>query len=373
MKPVVRRLMAFGLTLGLAFGAPGRAASAAGTPSSDGVRVTTVCFTAHNGDDPEPVTLTGTLFTHGQLTADTPLILAVHGFASDRRVWDGAMSGSRIAGSFARSLAGQGYAVLTYDRLGYGDSPYPRPAGAGYGITLDNQLAALHEVVQAVHDGSFGIGRPSCANPRPLGVGVHTVVVAGHSAAAWLVAAYAGTYHDVAGVVYLAAATLGVDQSVIDDVIAPWVVPQLQSGHDYVTFMPPGDSGVSPQCLHYLFYGSSPVATGFCRNSNLVPNPGGEWISAGDFPNLARARIASIGDIPVLLGFADHDRVFVGPAEAGADHADHVTPEIDYWQQNCGCQLATYTQPDAGHFMLLEPSLPQLTAEVVAWLHDNGI
>jgi hypothetical protein len=118
---------------------------------------------------------------------------------------------------------------------------------------------------------------------------------------------------------------------------------------------------------------SSPLADEFCRNANLVPNPGGEWISAVDFAALTRARIASIGAIPVLLGFADHDRVFVGPAEAGPGHADHVTPDVAYWHQSCGCRLSIYDQPNAGHFMLLEPSLPALAREVVTWLRDNRI
>ncbi len=55
----------------------------------DGVKTETICFSAHNDADPVVVPITGTLFHHGAYNPSSKVTVAVHGFGSDRSVWDG--------------------------------------------------------------------------------------------------------------------------------------------------------------------------------------------------------------------------------------------------------------------------------------------
>jgi pimeloyl-ACP methyl ester carboxylesterase len=364
-------MLAAALPVMTALASPAGAAASEGR-DRDAITTQTVCFTAHNGDDPTPVSLTGTLFTPRHVRPTTPVIVTVHGLASDRSVWDGWFFGP-AAGSFARELAGDGYAVVTYDRIGYGDSPYARGPGSGYAVTLDTQLGALHEVVGQVHVGSYTLaGGSGCPGGARAPFGSRTVVLAGHSAGSLLVESYAGTYHDVAGVVALTSSTFGPSAELVDEVIDPWVVPQLEAGNDYPTFMPPNPVGtVSRECLEFFFHLSGGDRSRFrfaCANRSLEPSPGGEFISAGPFTARTHALVSRVGRLPVLLVFADRDRIFPGPELAGPHRPDVVTPEIAYWRKTCGCALSTYTQRDSGHFLQLQASFRNTVDRIEDWL-----
>jgi pimeloyl-ACP methyl ester carboxylesterase len=136
--------------------------------------------------DPAPTTLTFALsdantmagYVYGT-SAERPTVIMVHGASDTHSVFDFAPGYS-----IARTLAKQGYGVLTVDRVGYGASSHPN------GDTLDyaSQAQHLHEVIVQVRGGALGV-IPS------------TIVVLAPSAGADIAIVEAATYHDVDGVV----------------------------------------------------------------------------------------------------------------------------------------------------------------------------
>jgi pimeloyl-ACP methyl ester carboxylesterase len=353
---------------------------------------TTVCFTVHNGTDPVPARLTGTLYLGGQaFDASTPVIIAVHGAGGDRSVWDVGMSPSLswatplVQHSLAPKLAQAGYAVISYDRLGYGQSPYL--TGTGYDITAENHLAMLREVVTQVKGGSYDLQTgDSCATTGSApAFGSNTIVLTGHSYGGFMVSSYAGLYHDVAAIIPMGSSTSGFSNELFNNLFGPWVGPQLQQ-HDYFKFFPPGSSGVSDSCLRFHFYvegADADVYNTVCDNDAIGVDPillipSGEIITLGQFAlGDTRERIKTIGDIPVLLAYADHDRHFKGPEEATAGDPDVQTAELQYYQENCGCDVSLFTQQNSGHMFFWHRTANQTSSYVVDyvinWLSSNGI
>ena len=348
----------------------------------------TVCFTVHNGTDPVASTVTGTLYRgRGRFNADTPVVIASHGAAGNRSVWDvsmmDALDGERLLEeiSFAPVLARAGYAVITYDRLGYGQSPYH---GSGYDLVADNHVGMLHEIVTQVRGGSYRLQSGDSCDPAGSApaFGSDTIVLAGHSFGGFMVSSYAGLYHDVAAIIPMGSATTGFANEFITNVFVPWIATQVALD-DYFVFFPPNPNGpVSEECLRFLFYtpGADPdVYNTICDNDRmgvdtLLPTPSGEIITLPQFALVdTRERIKSIGDIPVLLAYTDHERFFKGPAEASADDPDVQTPELQYYRDNCGCDVSLFRQRHAGHMFFWHPSAWQTSVAVVAWLRWHGI
>lgn len=87
--------------------------------------------------------------------------------------------------SYARYLAERGYASLTIDRIGTGDSSHP-PAAE---VTIQSNAEALHQVVQALRAGSMTRSAPKI------------VITVGRSLAGPIVAREAAEYGDVDGVI----------------------------------------------------------------------------------------------------------------------------------------------------------------------------
>lgn len=348
--------------------------SPASTATFNGVRTKRVCFTAHNGPDPIPVPVTGTLFHHGAYTPDTSVILAVHGLTSVRSFWDGGPLGPR-AGSMARDLARAGYVVITYDRIGYGESPYHRPEGSGYAVTLDNALGALREIVTQIKAGTYTETKGTCAAGAgtPARFGSRDIVLAGHSAGGYLVASYAGLYRDVRGIIPIGASTQGPSNEFGGTVFVPWILPQT-AADDYAMFFPPHESGVSPECVRFFFNVPGERSDVVCANENRVPTPSGEFASIVPFTHETALRIRQIGpQTPALIIFSDHDRIFKGPEEADSNDPDHQTPEIEYWRQNCGCPVSSFTQTDSGHAFMFEENVSQTSRAIAAWMRSIGL
>lgn len=354
-----------------------------------GVSRTTVCFTVHNGTDPVASTVTGTLYRRGAtFDSTTPAVVLAHGLAGDRSVWDISMAAplaqsTNLASiSFAPSLARAGYAVITYDRLGYGQSPYH---GLGKEITADTQTGMLHEIVTQVHDGTYRVlsRGTNCAEAgRAPSFGSDTVVIGGHSFGGFMVSSYAGLYHDVAAVIPMGSSTRGTSNEAINDLVIPWLLPQAIA-NDYVRFFPPNPNGpTSPECLRFFFYtdGADPeVYNTICDNDHIGVDtvrliPSGEILSQPKFAEVdTPERIRSIGDIPVLLAYADHERFFKGPEEATADDPDVQTPELAYYQENCGCDVSMFDQEQSGHMFLWHRSAAETAGFVIGWLKSHGI
>jgi pimeloyl-ACP methyl ester carboxylesterase len=343
------------------------------------VFVETVCFSAHNPGDPAAIPITGTRYYRDQAAArgHARAILLLHGAAGDRFVWDGGVAGPEAAPSVARQLARAGYLVITVDRAGYGASPYVRGPGAGFTLTPDGYVEIAHELVTQIKAGGYTTTDGSCPSGEPVTAGSESVILLGHSAAGAETMLYAGRHHDIDTAIPLAWSSTGVASTVLRAFFG-WILPQIVGGNDYPTFVPPGPGEISEECLLAFFYGPGAdpaVANTECANENLRTTPAGEFLTGPALDEEIRTAIPNVGPTPVLLVFAQFDALFTGPDYRGPDGTDPdlVTPEIEYWKQNCGCDVSAYTQRDSGHAMMLHRSAPEMTQAVVDWLKSRGL
>lgn len=90
----------------------------------------------------------------------------------------------------AREMARRGYTSVTVDRLGYGASDKP----LGTGSCIGSQADVAHQIVQALHSGSYAAGAGKARKYR-------RVVLVGHSAAGQISIVEAYTYRDVQALV----------------------------------------------------------------------------------------------------------------------------------------------------------------------------
>ncbi|NVB85020.1 MAG: alpha/beta fold hydrolase, partial [Kofleriaceae bacterium] len=204
-----------------------------------GVKTETICFTAHNPGDPGAISLTGTRFSKRSFNAMQPddrVILLLHGAVETREIFDGGKAGVGEAGSFARLLAKQGYVVVTVDRAGYGDSPYLRGPGAGFGLNFNSYVEMTHEIITQLHAGTYTTKTgESCGTGPQVGVASESVILGGHSIGGGEVMLYGSRYHDIDGLISFGWNNIGA-ASIPTGFFVNWIVPQIQQGKDYVTF-----------------------------------------------------------------------------------------------------------------------------------------
>jgi pimeloyl-ACP methyl ester carboxylesterase len=329
----------------------------AGLPAladSVSVRTDEVCFSVHNEGDPLPSQVYGVRF--GEPRPDTPVIILVHGHSITHAFWDVSPDYS-----VARNLARAGYLVIAYDRLGYGRSPYLRPRGAGFSLTLSSQRAMLHEIVRQVKAGTYTFPiHGSCGGGPMAGLASPRVIVMGHSTGGAIVSGYPGTYHDVAAAVPVGWNNQGFPPEAAA-YITTTLAPEYAKGNDYATGFPTEDG-----CRKTLLYLPEVVPgflPSFCRR--LVAAPAGELMGAARTYAENLAAITRVGSgIPVLLAFEDRDFFF--PMDKNAE-------EFEYWRAHCGCDVEWWTQQDTGHALIAHKSMPTLTSKVVAWLASKGL
>jgi pimeloyl-ACP methyl ester carboxylesterase len=323
------------------------------------VKVDTVCFRVHNGADRQASTLFGRRYRVGRTTARTPAIVLVHGVASSTANWDFLR---RL--SVARSLARRGYVVISYDRLGFARSPY-HGAGGGKSITSLNQQAMLHQVVRAVHRGTYALGRGStCARTRAARPQrSRRVVIVGHSAGGGIVEGYPGTYHDVAAMVQADWSSFPPLSGAPAPSVPPEVGQQLTAGKDYIAFF-----ANRQECESFNQYAPGAVARAVrvaCNPRAFVATPAGEFLG---FPQLTAHNLAAIkatGRIPVLLTWGDHDYIFP---------PDSAAAEYKYWVDNCpGCDVTATFLPRTGHLFMVHRSLTDWVRDVTGWLRSRGV
>jgi pimeloyl-ACP methyl ester carboxylesterase len=341
--------------------------------------VDTVCFSVLNPGDPVAIPITGTRYYRDQAAGQghARAILLLHGSGEDRFSWDGGAAGPEAAPSVARQLARAGYLVIAVDRAGYGESPYERGPGAGFTLTPESYVEMAHEIVTEVKAGSYTTTDGGCPSGEPVESGSESVIMMGHSIGGAETMLYAGSYHDIDAAISLAWTNTGASSTLLRLFFAS-VLPQVLQGKDYITLFPPGSGGVSEDCLLVNFFGPGAdpaVADSQCANENLLASPAAEFLAGPALQQHIRDVIPNVGPTPVLLAFAQFDPFFPGPDYRGPDGTDPdlVTPEIDYWKQNCGCDVSAYFQPDSAHGMLWHRSTPEMTQAVIDWLESRGL
>lgn len=323
------------------------------------VRTDGVCFTVRNEGDPMASPVYGVRYSRSEPGPHTPALILVHGNSVTHGFWD-----LRPDFSVARRFAEAGYLVFAYDRLGYGQSPYRRPRGAGYTLTLSAQRAMLHQIVGQVKAGSYRLApEAGCATARgpAAEVSAARVVIIGHSAGGAIVSGYPGTYRDVAAAVPTGWNNRGLPPEAVA-YIAATLVPEYAKGSDYASLFPT-EEGCRSTLVHEPGVAAS-LLPEFCRNG-FVPAPAGEvaGISKTVAENLASITRVGPG-LPVLLAYEDRDFFFP---------QDRNAAETRYWMQHCGCEVESWTQPDSGHALVAHRSMRDFTTEVVRWLRAKGL
>jgi len=335
---------------------------------ADGTQTKTVCFSVKNGTDVNSSSVTGTLFHRGRYTAASKVILLNHGTASNRSQWDGGAAGD-ASPQTARLLASAGYVVITYDRLGFGESVY---AGDPRTLTQFNSVLMMHQVITQIRTGTFTRTRVSeddrpaaaCPTGTQARFGMATVIIGGHSSGGVQVMNYATRYHDIAAVIVFNSA--GPPNSpVLPDLNARVVNPQVAAGLGYVYLFGPGPSGISDDCLRLAFYqpgADAEVYNTNCANQNRVLTPVGDITSAIRPATLTRIGQRLMGSTPLLLLISDHDAL---PTAASQN------AQIAFFQQNA--DATTLIQPNAGHSSMFHRSAPQGVDGIVNWLASKGL
>jgi pimeloyl-ACP methyl ester carboxylesterase len=335
------------------------------------VKTKHVGFVVHNGDDTEGSAIGGTLFYTGSYGPDSKLIVLVHGTGTERWFFDFSEHWKLpAAGSYARELALLGYVVLTYDRLGFGESKY---RGSGKKIMLGNHIAMLHEIVTQLREGTFTEG--------PLGGGTRAasgfkkIIVNGESAGALIATGHAGQHpQDLDALIQSCWSHQGLSK-LVQKQIGTWVIPQAMQ-FDYIDFVIPGEDGpISKNCLEFIFHlpgADAEVANAVCANKNLVKSPTGEAL---DIENTIKGnmmgRIKNI-KAPVMLHFTDSDISMPGPSLAKPDDPDMITPEIGFWKA-MGHDPFVYVQKNSGHVGVLHKTMPDLVKAVAGWLKSKQL
>src|SRR5216683_1722704 len=149
--------------------------------------------------------VTGTLFHRGRYNSASKVILLNHGTASNRGFWDGGAAGD-ASPQITRLLARAGYVVITYDRLGFGQSVY---AGDPRTLTQFNSVLMMHQGITQVRTGTFTRPRApeddqpaaACPTGTQARFGMPTVILGGHSSGGVQALNYATRYHDIAAVI----------------------------------------------------------------------------------------------------------------------------------------------------------------------------
>jgi pimeloyl-ACP methyl ester carboxylesterase len=176
-------IVALAAALGTVTGSvpPTGASVAEESVDSAAIRTDDVCFTVHNEGDPLPSRVYGVRYYRTEPGPRTPVIILVHGNSVTHSFWDVRPD---LDFSVTRRLAEAGYLVVAYDRLGYGNSPYRRPHGAGYTLSISSQRSMLHEIVGQVKAGNYSYattGGCSGGTGRVVGLSSPGVVIIGHS------------------------------------------------------------------------------------------------------------------------------------------------------------------------------------------------
>jgi pimeloyl-ACP methyl ester carboxylesterase len=247
----------------------------------------------------------------------------------------------------ARKLALAGHAVVTLDRPYYRGSK-PRDDN-GNATCIGSQADMTHQIVAALHDGSYNVfGTRRIAFDR--------VAVVGHSIGGLIAEITAASFDgvDALGVVsYADQAQSPLALAQVGQEIATCLLGGVKDHPGYAPFGVTQDDFRSAS----LNAPTNPrVAKRVVRRRTR--DPCGDVASVASGIVVAQAAVAKI-TVPVLLLAGESDALF-GPAAVALQRAK--TP------------LANVTEreiPDTGHALTLGYSAPDVVKALSDWLHDN--
>jgi pimeloyl-ACP methyl ester carboxylesterase len=298
------------------------------------------------------------LFMAGQLCipADAPdpgtVMVLVPGATYNSTYWNFQYDPSVY--NFRLAMNNAGYATMTVDRLGTGQSSKPLSTT----VTSEDQALAVHEVIAALRAGQVG-GRP-----------FSTVILGGHSLGSAIVIWEAATYHDVDGVLLT-----GVSHSLNVVNVATLL------GTLYPAPLDPETAGSG---LDVGYLTTEPGTRDQDFDAPDTPDPGvvamdeatKDVLSATEAPDAIGAFLLPVSisiNVPVLLVDGQGDRIFCGGLLLGGDNcstaATLAAAEAPYFSP--AAHLQTYVLPGAGHDVNLAPNTQDYQRVVISWLSST--
>jgi len=334
----ILRVAAFSAMLAALF-LPSGSQAAAG-----GLRCQEVTFAVNlSPSDATVYNVFGELCSRGSIHHKT-IQIALHGATYSHLYWDFPFQPETY--SYARRATAAGYAVLSLDRIGIGQSDHP-PADA---VTIEANGYVVHQIVQALRGGDLVV--PSFGRVR-----AERVALVGHSLGSVISMQEAGTYGDVDGVVLT-----GVSHNVtpvLGDILASLYPANLDphfAGRDipdgYLTSLPG---------LRTIFY----QAPFFDPQVVAVDDQNKETVTVAEL-NTAVPALGLSASIhaPVLVVVGDLDAAFCTAPSCSASGSLASEPGF-YPADACAEAVAI---PDTGHDLNLHYSAPVTYDVILDWM-----
>lgn len=285
----------------------------------------------------------GVLCSRGSIHHKT-IQVALHGATYSHLYWDFPYQPELY--SYVRYATAAGYAVLSIDRIGIGQSDRP-PADA---VTIESNAYVVHQVVQALRGGDLVV--PSFGRIR-----AERVALVGHSLGSVISIQEAATYGDVDGVVLT-----GVSHTItpaLGDILTSLYPASLDprfAGQNlpdgYLTSLPGHRT---------VFY----HAPSFDPQVVEVDDQTKETVTTAELNTAVPALALSNGiHVPVLVVVGDFDEAFCAAPTCSASGSLATEPGF-YPADACAEAVAI---PGAGHDLNLHFQAPLAYATVLEWM-----
>ena len=290
--------------------------------------------------DPTVYNVFGVLCAHGSIHNKT-IQIALHGATYSHLYWDWPYQPETY--SYVRRATAAGYAVLSLDRIGIGQSDRP-PAG----VTIEANAFVVHQIVQALRGGDLVVhafGR----------IRADRVALVGHSLGSVISIQEAATYGDVDGIVltgvsHTITAALG-DVSFYPASLDPRFAGQSIPDGYFTTV--PGTRGI-----FYHLPSVDPAVLALDEQTK-------ETVTLDELNTAVPALGFSTGvHVPVLVVVGDFDGAFCAPPTCSASGSLATEPSF-YPADACAEAVAI---PNAGHDLNLHFQAPLTYDVVLNWL-----
>lgn len=321
-------------------------------------------------DGPTPadgkIPLVGEVWHDGTLEDSKGALVLVTTGAGEKHYWDGDLTGmgAQNGSTLPRVLARAGYAVMPYDRLGQGESPY---AGDDKLVTADINARHASAILGLVRAGDY-VMSGDCGDER-RGPAMDRVYLGGHSIGALISMSAIARYGGADGGLFLQFSHY-LNPDKVDAVLG--CVAQDIAGDplgETIMMFCPGEDGVSPECIEFTVYkeGSTEEAwNAFCANEAIHPEPRG---MAGAFAHdMGASKPAPVGGVPLHFVFGDHDCATNGGA--ACDDATGNEREVADWTTLCACPVTQTTIPAIGHDYVVHHNQWMVGGDILAWLES---
>jgi len=339
--PASRLRFAVGLlcVMGIAMLVPSSASAAQG-----GERCEDVSFSVNlSPNDATVYNVFGVLCSRGSIH-DKTIQIALHGATYSHLYWDFPFQPELY--SYVRYATAAGYAVLSIDRIGIGQSDHP-PADA---VTIESNAYVVHQIVQELRGGDRVV--PSFGRIR-----AERVALVGHSLGSVISIQEAATYGDVDGVVLT-----GVSHTItpaLGDILGSLYPASLDprfAGQNlpdgYLTSLP----GQRTVFYHAPFFDPQVVE---------VDDQTKETVTTAELNTAVPALALSNGiHVPVLVVVGDFDEAFCAAPTCSASGSLATEPSF-YPADACAETVAI---PNAGHDLNLHFLAPLAYSTILEWM-----